>query len=75
MDAIGQIKIHNRKAYHEYLDGFMPSFVRHVGELLVTSKQDTQVLEGSWALPRTVLMQFPSAEKAKDPAACCGVQN
>ena len=43
----------------------MPSFLRHGGELLATSRAETDVLEGSWAKPRTVIMRFPSVVKAK----------
>ena len=63
--VIGQLDIHDPEAYQEYLDGFLPSFERHGGELLATSKAETQVLEGSWALPRTVLMRFPSVAHAR----------
>lgn len=63
--VIGQLKINNRDAYQAYLDGFQPSFERHGGELLATSAQETEVLEGSWSLPRTVLMRFPSVDAAK----------
>ena len=63
--VIGQLEVHDPEAYEEYLAGFMPSFQRHGGELLATSKADTEVLEGAWALPRTVIMCFPSIEDAK----------
>lgn len=63
--VIGQLEIHDPEAYQEYLAGFMPSFERHGGELLATSSLETEILEGSWALPRTVLMRFPTVEDAK----------
>ena len=63
--VIGQLEIHDSEAYQEYLDGFMPSFARHGGELLATSRAETEVLEGSWSLPRTVIMRFPSVQDAK----------
>ena len=63
--VIVQLDIHEPEAYQEYLDGFMPSFLRHRGELLASSKQDTEVLEGTWSTPRTVLLQFPSAQHAR----------
>ena len=63
--VIGQLDIHDPEAYQEYLAGFMPSFQRHGGELLATSSAETVVREGSWALPRTVIMRFPSVEGAK----------
>lgn len=63
--VIGQLDIHDPDAYQAYLDGFLPSFERHGGEMLATSKAQTEVLEGAWALPRTVIMQFPSVAHAK----------
>lgn len=63
--VIGQLEIHSPDAYQAYLDGFMPSFLRHGGKLLATSKAETEILEGSWAKPRTVIMRFPSVEDAK----------
>ena len=63
--VIGQLDIHNPEAYQAYLDGFMPIFQRHEGELLATSRTETEILEGSWATPRTVIMKFPSVEHAK----------
>jgi len=63
--VIGQLEIHDPDEYQAYLDGFMPSFMRHGGELLATSSAETEVLEGSWAKPRTVIMRFPSVEDAK----------
>ena len=63
--VIGQLDIHDPEAYQAYLDGFLPSFERHGGVLLATSRAETEILEGSWALPRTVLMRFPSVAAAK----------
>ena len=63
--VVGQLEIHNPDAYQAYLDGFMPSFERHGGELLATSFSETGVLEGSWSFPRTVLMRFPTVDDAK----------
>jgi uncharacterized protein (DUF1330 family) len=63
--VIGQLDIHNPEAYQSYLNGFMPSFQRHGGELLVTSRAETETLEGSWSMPCTVVMRFPSVENAR----------
>ncbi len=64
--VVGQLEIRHPEAYQEYLDGFMPSFERHGGELLASSRQETHVLEGAWAHPRTVLMRFPSKQAAQN---------
>ena len=63
--VIGQLDIKNPTAYQAYLDGFMPCFTRHGGELLVTSGNEMVLLQGSWALPRTVVMRFPSVAAAR----------
>lgn len=64
--VIGQLDIHDPEAYQAYLGGFMPCFEKHGGELLATSRAETEILEGSWAMPRTVIMRFPSVEMAKE---------
>lgn len=63
--VVGQLNIHNPEDYEEYLAGFTPIFERYNGELLATSQQATEVLEGTWAMPRTVLMRFQDAETAR----------
>lgn len=47
---IAQIEIHDPDEYQNYLAGFMPIFQRY---------------EGEWAYPRTVIMKFPSVDKAQ----------
>ncbi|MEP0940174.1 MAG: DUF1330 domain-containing protein [Rhizobiaceae bacterium] len=63
--VVGQLNIHSYEDYKEYLAGFTPIFERYNGELLATSKQETEILEGTWAMPRTVLMRFPDTESAR----------
>jgi uncharacterized protein (DUF1330 family) len=62
---IAQIDIHDPDGYQAYLAGFMPIFERYGGELLATSKGETEVIEGDWATPRTVIMKFPSLDHAR----------
>lgn len=62
--VIGQLTIHQPEGYQEYLSGFMPIFQRYDGELLATSKQAVEVLEGSWVGTGSVLMRFPSLDAA-----------
>jgi uncharacterized protein (DUF1330 family) len=61
---IAQIDVHDMQEYQKYLAGFMDIFERHGGELIVVSSNDTEVIEGEWAYPRTVLMKFPSLDAA-----------
>lgn len=63
--VIGQLHIRDPAGYQAYLDGFQPSFDRHGGEVLVSSKETTDVLEGEWPLPRTVVLRFPSRQDAQ----------
>ncbi len=62
---VGQLRINDPEEYKNYLAGFMPSFERHGGEMLATSKNQTLVLEGQWAYPSTVIMRFPDVEAAQ----------
>jgi len=62
---LAQIQIDDPGEYQKYLAGFMPIFERHGGELLATSKNQTIVIEGSWAHQGTVIMKFPSIEDAR----------
>ena len=63
---IAQIEIHDPEEYQNYLAGFMPIFQRYGGELLATTKNDTTVIEGEWAYPKTVIMKFPNVDKARE---------
>ncbi len=62
--VVAQIRIDDRGEYQRYLDGFLPSFRRHGGELLATSANTTEVVEGEWTYPSTVILSFPSVEAA-----------
>lgn len=64
--VVGQLEILDRAAYQPYMDGFGPCFERHGGELLATSLQKTELLEGQWATARTVIMRFPDRQAARD---------
>lgn len=62
---VAQIEIFDADGYKKYLAGFMPIFERYGGKLLATTAKETEVIEGNWAHPRTVLMEFPTLEVAK----------
>ena len=62
---IAQIEIDDPEEYAKYLAGFMPIFEKYGGELLVSSSADTEVIEGEWALARTVVMKFPGKQEAQ----------
>ena len=62
---IAQIQIDDPQDFQNYLSGFMEVFERHGGRLLVTSSKPVEIIEGDWALPRAVLMEFPDLAHAK----------
>jgi uncharacterized protein (DUF1330 family) len=62
--VIAQIKIDEPEGYKEYLEGFMPIFESYGGRVVATSR-DTDVVEGAWVFPRTVIMEFPSMGDAR----------
>ena len=62
--VVAQIQIDDTDEYQLYLDGFLPSFQRHGGQILATSRNVTEVMEGDWAYPCTVILQFPSVAAA-----------
>ena len=61
---IAQIRINDPEIYASYLAGFMPIFERYGGELLVTTSQTPEVVEGNWPLPKVVLLKFPDLDHA-----------
>ena len=63
--VVGQLHIHDPAAYRAYLEGFMATFTPFGGTVLATSFQETTVLEGDWATPRSVLLSFPTREQAQ----------
>ena len=46
-----------------YTAGFLPNFERFGGQLLVSSKFETEVIEVEWACSRMVIMKFPSIDR------------
>ena len=63
---IAQIQIDDPDEYQKYLAGFLPIFERYEGELLVTSRNETKIIEGEWAYPNTVVMKYPSLDAAQN---------
>ena len=61
---IGQIKIEDSDEYQNYLNGFFSVFEKYNGEFLA-SNPETEIVEGEWAYPRTVLMKFKNEEDAR----------
>ena len=62
--VIAQLAVNDMAEFKKYLAGFMPIFERHGGKLVGRSLE-AEVIEGEWALPRTVVMRFPTPEDAR----------
>ena len=62
--AIARITIQDRERYGQYEAGFMEIFERYEGRVLSVDEAP-DLLEGSWDVTRTVLLEFPSTEAAK----------
>ena len=61
--AIFNIDIKKPEEYKEYVEKVKPIAVKFGGEYIVRGGE-TKVLEGTWTYPRTVVIKFPSYEKA-----------
>ena len=61
--AILQINILNRENYKEYVKKASPIVESFGGEYLVRGGK-SEVVEGKWEFPRTLVVRFPSYDKA-----------
>ena len=60
---ITQVKITDPVEFKKYLKAFVAQLESFPGKTLATT-DDIKVLEGEWPEGRTVIMEFPSKEKA-----------
>ncbi len=58
------VEVHDPVRYEEYRKSVAPTLVAYGGRFLVRGGK-VEVLEGSWAPKRFVVVEFPSAEKAR----------
>lgn len=63
--VIAQIQVNDREAYGEYVAGVGATIKAFEGEVLVAGAA-ADVMEGVWPLPSTVILRFPTIEKAKE---------
>ena len=61
--AIFNIQVTNPEDYKEYLK-HVTAIAEKFGGKYIVRGGETAVIEGTWAHPRTVVIQFPSYEKA-----------
>ena len=63
--AIFNIEIKKPEEYKEYVKKVKPIAEKFGGEYIVRGGETT-IVEGNWTFPRTVVIKFPSYEKALD---------
>ncbi len=61
--AIFNINVKSPENYKEYVEKVKPIAEKYGGEYIVRGGDNT-VVEGSWQYPRTVVIKFPTYEKA-----------
>ena len=67
--VVVQIEVRDPATYDHYKSMAPPSIAAHGGRYLVRGGQ-VDVLEGSWAPKRFVVLEFPSAEQARAWWSC-----
>ena len=63
--AIFNIKVNNAENYKEYVEKVKPTAEKYGGEYIVRGGTSITV-EGSWEHPRTVVIKFPTYDKAME---------
>ena len=61
--VIANINVKNTEAYKEYIGKVLPTVQKFGGEYLVRAGE-FKVIDGEWKYPRTVVIKFPTYEKA-----------
>ena len=61
--AIFNVEIKKPEEYKEYVEKVKPIAEKFGGEYIVRGGETT-IVEGNWTYPRTVVIKFPSYEKA-----------
>lgn len=63
--VIAQVEVHDAEEYKKYLAGFMDVFNQFNGRILVATDK-MEILEGKWPQGRTIVMEFPSIDGARE---------
>jgi uncharacterized protein (DUF1330 family) len=67
--VVVQIDVHDPATYERYKLAAPPSIAAHGGHYIVRGAP-VETLEGSWSPRRFVMLEFPSAERARAWWAC-----
>ena len=62
---VAQVKVHDSQEYKVYRVGFQDA-LRPFGGRVLVSTDEAEVFEGKWPDVRTVVMEFPSIDQAKE---------
>lgn len=62
--VVVEIAVHDAQTYERYKQLAPPSIMAYGGRYLVRGGA-TEALEGTWSPPRFVMLEFPSAERAR----------
>jgi len=57
--------IHDREKYEEYVKRVVP-LIEDAGGRVVAVDDNVSVVEGDWSAKRTIILTFPSLERARD---------
>jgi uncharacterized protein (DUF1330 family) len=63
--VVVQIAIDNRDKYHQYETASHLEIFDKFGGKVVGIDEDVDIVEGSWPFTRTVLIEFPSKQRAR----------
>jgi uncharacterized protein (DUF1330 family) len=63
--VIAHVEVHDPQEYRRYLSAFMDAFKPFDGRILVATDK-IEVLEGEWPKVRTIVMEFPSTDRARE---------
>ena len=63
--VIANINVKNSEAYKEYVGKVKPTVEKFGGKYLVRNGE-FKVIDGEWKHPRTVVIKFPTYEKASE---------
>ncbi|MFL5344398.1 MAG: DUF1330 domain-containing protein [Hyalangium sp.] len=62
--VVVEVEVHDAQTYERYKKLAPPAIAAYGGRYLVRGGA-TEVLEGSWKPPRFVVLEFPTAERAR----------
>ena len=57
--------ITDQAGYEKYVGKAVPSIMKHHGTVLV-AQDESEVIEGEWPAPKTVVLEFDSVEAARE---------